>query len=83
MKVILNGKEIDNVLKVTIEENEVKILQKGTLGFKVGDESEFIPCSTDTITTTVETDFRDKVVLCLTGDITNRRAKNLPRGWMW
>lgn len=83
MKVILNGKEIDNVLKVTIEENEVKILQKATLGFKVGDESEFIPCSTDIITTTVETNFRDKVVLCLTGDITNRSAKNLPRGWMW
>ena len=79
MRVILNGNEMADVLKVTIESGKVVIEQIGTVGFKVGDESEFTPHSSGIIITTVVDCFDYYNILSVSGDITNRSAESLPQ----
>lgn len=76
MKVILNGKEMDDVLKVTIESDKVVIEQAGTIGFKTEDESEFTPHSSGIITTTVVDSFNDYNMLRVDGYVSNKSAKS-------
>ena len=76
MRVILNGNEMADVLKVTIESGKVVIEQAGTVGFKVGNESEFTPHSSGTIITTVVDCVDYYNILSVSGYVSNKSAKS-------
>ena len=76
MRVLLNGNEMDDILKVTIESGKVVIEQIGTVGFKTEDESEFTPHSSGIITTTVVDCFDHYNILSISGYVSNKSAKS-------